>query len=98
MVLLVDEQHLYKGKKGIRTTNCMCAYDFDMKFTFECVGWEWSTYDTRIFLSCLNNESDNFPKPPVGLCANYASSTKNTLTAGRTVSNELWWADMIIIR
>ena len=68
MVLLVDEQHPYRGKKGITTTNCMCAYDFDMKFIFACVGWEGSTYDTRIFLSCLNNESDNFPKPPVGLC------------------------------
>ena len=67
VVLPVDEQHPYRGRKGITTTNCMCAYDFDMKFTFACVGWEGSTHDTRIFLSCLNNEKDNFPKPLVGL-------------------------------
>ncbi|KAL0000609.1 hypothetical protein SO802_014390 [Lithocarpus litseifolius] len=62
----VDEQHLYKGRKGTTTTNCMCACDFDMKFTFACVGWEGSTHDTRIFLNCLNNESDNFLKPLAG--------------------------------
>ena len=45
----------------------MCACDFDMKFTFACVGWEWSANDARIFLNYLNNESDNFPKPPAGL-------------------------------
>ena len=45
----------------------MCACDFDMKFTFACVGWEWSANDTRIFLNYLNNESDNFPKPLTGL-------------------------------
>ncbi|XP_030922860.1 uncharacterized protein LOC115949712 [Quercus lobata] len=37
MVVPVDEQHPYYGKKGITTTNCMCACDFDMKFTFACV-------------------------------------------------------------
>ncbi|KAL0014453.1 hypothetical protein SO802_001522 [Lithocarpus litseifolius] len=66
MVVPVDEQHPYRGRKGTTTTNCMCACDFDMKFTFACVGWEGSAYDTRIFLNCLNNESDNFPKPPAG--------------------------------
>ena len=65
VVLPVDKQHIYKGRKGITTTNCMCACDFDMKFTFACVGWEELAHDTRIFLSCLNNESDNFPKPQV---------------------------------
>jgi len=45
----------------------MCAYDFDMKFTFACIGWEGSAHDTKIFLSCLNNESHNFPKPLRGL-------------------------------
>ena len=67
VVLPVDEQHPYRGRKGITTTNCMCACDFDMKFTFACVGWEGSEHDTKIFLSYLNNESDNFPKPPAGL-------------------------------
>ena len=67
MVLPVDEQHPYKGRKGNTTTNCMYTCDFDMKFTFACVGWEGSVHDTRIFLSCLNNESDNFSKPPAGL-------------------------------
>ena len=67
MVLPVDEQHPYRGRKGITTTNCMCACDFDMKFTFAYVGWEGSEHDTKIYLSYLNNESDNFPKPPAGL-------------------------------
>ncbi|KAK9991491.1 hypothetical protein SO802_026476 [Lithocarpus litseifolius] len=67
VVVPVDDQHPYYGKKGITTTNCMCACDFDMKFTFACVGWEGSAHVTRIFLSCLNNESSNFPKAPAGL-------------------------------
>ena len=67
VVIPAEEQHLYYGRKGITTMNCMCACDFDMKFTFACVGWEGSAHDTRIFLSCLNNESDNFPKAPAGL-------------------------------
>ncbi|XP_075652591.1 uncharacterized protein LOC142622913 [Castanea sativa] len=66
VVVPVDEQHPYRGRKGITTTNCLCACDFDMKFTFACVGWVRSAHDTRIFLSCLNNERDNFPKPPAG--------------------------------
>ena len=45
----------------------MYACDFDMKFTFACVGWKVSAHDTRIFLRCLNNESYNFPKAPAGL-------------------------------
>ncbi|XP_030948934.1 putative nuclease HARBI1 [Quercus lobata] len=61
-----EEQHPYYNRKGIITTNCMCACDFDMKFTFACVGWERSAHDMRIFLNCLNNESDNFPKAPAG--------------------------------
>ena len=67
VVLPVDKQHPYRGGKGITTTNCIYACDFDMKFTFVCVGWEGLAHDTRIFLSCLNNESVNFPKPPPGL-------------------------------
>ena len=47
MVVLVDEQHLYYGRKHITTTNCMCTCDFDIKFTLECVGQEGSTYDTK---------------------------------------------------
>ncbi|KAL0008010.1 hypothetical protein SO802_009512 [Lithocarpus litseifolius] len=66
VVLPVEEQHPYRGRKGATTVNCMCACDFDMKFTFACVGWEGSAHDTKIFLNCLNNESDNFPKPPPG--------------------------------
>ncbi|KAK9985455.1 hypothetical protein SO802_030406 [Lithocarpus litseifolius] len=38
VVLLVEEQHPYRGRKGITTVNCMRACDFDMKFTFACVG------------------------------------------------------------
>ncbi|KAL0010397.1 hypothetical protein SO802_005505 [Lithocarpus litseifolius] len=64
VVLPLEEQHPYRGRKGTITVNCMCACDFDMKFTFTCIGWEGSAHDTRIFLNCLNNESDNFPKPP----------------------------------
>ena len=64
MVLLVDKQHICRERKGEPAINCMCAFDFDMKFTFACVGQEGSAYDTRIFLSCLNNENNNFPKPP----------------------------------
>ena len=67
MVVPVDEQHSYYGRKHITTTNCMCTCDFDIKFTFACVGQEGSTYNTRIFLSCLNNESYNFPKAPASL-------------------------------
>ena len=67
MVLPVHKQHTYRGSKGEPTINCMRACDFDMKFTFTCVGWEASAYDTRIFLNCLNNENDNFPKPPPGM-------------------------------
>ena len=67
VVLLVDKQHTYRGRKGEPTINYMCACDFDMKFTFAYVGWEGSTYDIRIFLGCLNNDYDNFPKSPLGL-------------------------------
>nr|XP_023890208.1 putative nuclease HARBI1 [Quercus suber] len=66
VVLPEEDQHPYRGRKGATTVNCMCACDFDMKFTFACVGWEGSAHDTRIFLNVLNNESDNFPKPPPG--------------------------------
>ena len=55
------------GRKGITTINCICACDFDMKFTFACVGWEGLAHDMKIFLSCLNNESYNFPKTPPSL-------------------------------
>ena len=57
----------YRRRKEEPTTNCMSAYDFDMKLTFACVGWEGLAYQTQIFLSCLNRESDNFPKSPPGL-------------------------------
>ena len=67
VVLLVDKQYTYRGRKGEPTINCMCACDFDMKFTFAYVGWEELAHDIRIFLSFLNNESDNFLKPPLGL-------------------------------
>ncbi|XP_065634738.1 uncharacterized protein LOC112006635 [Quercus suber] len=66
VVIGEDEQLPYYGRKGTTTTNCMCACDFDMKFTFACVGWEGSAHDTRIFFSCLNNESYNFPTAPPG--------------------------------
>ena len=65
-VIIPDEEQHY-NRKGITTTNCMCACDFDMKFTFACVGWEGLAHDMRIFLSYLNNESYNFPKAPAGL-------------------------------
>ncbi|XP_030936489.1 protein ALP1-like [Quercus lobata] len=66
-VLLPEKkQHPYRGRKGVTTVNCMCACDFDMKFTFACVGWEGSAHDTKIFLNCLNNERNNFPKAPPG--------------------------------
>ncbi|XP_050291322.1 uncharacterized protein LOC126732488 isoform X3 [Quercus robur] len=66
VVIDVKDQLPYYGRKGITTTNCMCACDFDMKFTFACVGWEGSAHDTRIFYSCVNNESYNFPNAPAG--------------------------------
>ncbi|XP_023879973.1 protein ALP1-like [Quercus suber] len=66
VVLPEEDQHPYRGRKGATTVNCMCVCDFDMKFTFACVGWEGSAHDTRIFLNVLNNESDNFPKAPPG--------------------------------
>ena len=67
MVLPEEEQHPYRGRKGTTIVNCIYACDFDMKFTFACVGWEGSVHDTGIFLNCINNESDNFPQPPPGL-------------------------------
>ena len=33
-----------------------------------------------------------------GLCANYTSSARSTLTVGKTVSDELWQANMVIIK
>ena len=67
VVLPVDKQLTYRRKKGEPTINYMCVCDFDLKFTFVCVGCEGSAHDTRIFLSCLNNENDNFPEPPLGM-------------------------------
>ena len=67
VVIGENEQFPYYGRKGTTITNCMYACDFDMKFTFACVGWEELAHDTRIFLSCLNDESNNFPKAPPGL-------------------------------
>ena len=67
MGLSIYKQHTYRGRKGEPTTNHMCACDFDLKFTYACVGWEWLAHDTRIFLSYLNNVSDNFPNLPLGL-------------------------------
>ena len=46
------KQHTYRGRKGEPTINCMRVCDFDMKFTFACVGWEESTHEyfyTNIF-------------------------------------------------
>ena len=67
MVLSVHKQHKYKGRKEKSIINCMCACDFDMKFTFACVRWEGLAHDTRIPLNCLNKKSDNFPELPLGL-------------------------------
>ena len=38
VILPILKQHTYRGWKGEQTNNYMCAYDFDMKFAFACVG------------------------------------------------------------
>ena len=61
------------------------------------VGW---TVSCGIGPECSGHESwdqSNYNSTWSGLCTNYASFAKNTLTAGKTVSNELRQTDMIII-
>ncbi|KAL6345953.1 hypothetical protein AAG906_025233 [Vitis piasezkii] len=36
--VLIDRQNSFRGRKTIITQNVMCAYDFDMMFTFVYVG------------------------------------------------------------
>ena len=38
VILPIYNQHTYRERKGEPTNNYMCACDFDMKFTFACVG------------------------------------------------------------
>ncbi|KAL4564309.1 hypothetical protein LXL04_028369 [Taraxacum kok-saghyz] len=61
-----NEQLRYIGRKGVSTFNVMVTCDFDMCFTFACVGWEGSAHDTRVFLHAINTTSMNFPKPLEG--------------------------------
>ena len=61
-----SDQVSYIGKKGIPTQNVMDACNFDTQFTFACVRWERTAYDTRVFLSVLRNPNLNFSKPPNG--------------------------------
>ena len=60
------DQVPYIGRKGIPTQNVMATCNFDMQFTFACVGWEDTAHDTRAFLSVLRNSNLNFSKPPNG--------------------------------
>ncbi|KAK2652888.1 hypothetical protein Ddye_012744, partial [Dipteronia dyeriana] len=60
------DQVPYIGRKGIPTQNVMAICNFDMQFTFACVGWEGSAHNSRVFLSALRDPQSNFPKPPNG--------------------------------
>ena len=56
-----NRQTNFRGRKTIITQNVMCAYDFDMMFTFVYVGWEGTTNDARVFLDALTRPEVSFP-------------------------------------
>ena len=40
----------------------MAAVDFDLKFTYVLVGWEWSTHDALILADAIERD-DGFTVP-----------------------------------
>ncbi|KAK2658230.1 hypothetical protein Ddye_004763 [Dipteronia dyeriana] len=44
----------------------MCAYSFDMMFTFVYTGWEGTTNDSRVFLDAIGRQENGFPHPNEG--------------------------------
>ena len=44
----------------------MCAYSFDMMFTFVYTGWKATTNDSRLFMDALNRPKYGFPRPKEG--------------------------------
>ena len=72
--------------------NVSCSGPFFVKvgWAASCgIGPEYSGYESWDRSNCNSTWS--------GLCTNYASPVRSTLMAGKTVSNELRQADMIII-
>ena len=43
------------------TQNVICAYNFDIKFTFVCSGWEGSANDSRVFEKAITSGKHMFP-------------------------------------
>ncbi|RDX83198.1 hypothetical protein CR513_35919, partial [Mucuna pruriens] len=46
----------YHGKKGYPTQNIFVACDFNIKFTYILVGWECTTFDSRILRDTITRE------------------------------------------
>ncbi|XP_059650171.1 uncharacterized protein LOC132295927 [Cornus florida] len=68
VVVPVDKQIPFRGKKGDTTQNVMAMCSFDMKLTYILAGWEGSANDSKILNECIQNEDLNFPSPPEAYC------------------------------
>ncbi|XP_040952684.1 putative nuclease HARBI1 [Gossypium hirsutum] len=66
VILPLNEQIPYIGRKRISTQNVMAVCDFNMCFTFVMAGWEGSAHDTRIFLDAIRDPKYKFSHPPNG--------------------------------
>ena len=49
------------------TTNIMCAYDYDMKFTYVHFGWEGSAHNSKICEEAIKDPKHGFLWPPEGM-------------------------------
>ena len=45
----------------------MCAYSFDMMFTFMYTDWEGTANDSRVFIDALTRVENQFPFPNEGI-------------------------------
>ncbi|KAK6161036.1 hypothetical protein DH2020_004417 [Rehmannia glutinosa] len=66
VVIPINEQLAYRGRKGDCTQNFMAACSFDMRFTFIWAGWEGTAHDSRILNEAIHRQSLKFPMPPRG--------------------------------
>eukprot|EP00268_Persea_americana_P063835 TRINITY_DN8329_c0_g1_i4.p1 TRINITY_DN8329_c0_g1~~TRINITY_DN8329_c0_g1_i4.p1 ORF type:complete len:132 (-),score=11.31 TRINITY_DN8329_c0_g1_i4:9-350(-) len=67
VVIPVENQVPYRGRKGECHQNVLAACSFDMQFTFIIAGWEGTAHDSRILLDTIYKPQMKFPHAPLGI-------------------------------
>jgi hypothetical protein len=52
-VVGLDEQSLFRNRKGFISQNILAAVNFDMTFSYCLAGWEGSAHDSRVYRDAL---------------------------------------------